>query len=150
MVLILFKKRIKTFFWFRKNLFVLSASSDKTCRLWHIYKNECLCAFHHSSIISAISFHPKDDRYYLSACIDGKFRLWNISDKKVALWNDLNNLSQSSSNFITAVSFCQGGKTIAVGTFDGRCVLYHTEVYAQYVLKLEYIESFLIFNFFNK
>jgi WD40 repeat protein len=111
-----------------KNLFVLSASSDKTVRLWHIYKSECLCSFHHSSIISAVSFHPKDDRYYLSACIDGKFRLWNIAEKKIILWNDLNNLSQSNSNFITAVSFCQGGKTIAIGTFDGKCVLYHTEV----------------------
>jgi len=34
-----------------KNLFLLSASSDKTCRLWHIYKPaHCLCTFYHNSI----------------------------------------------------------------------------------------------------
>lgn len=111
-----------------KNLFLLSASSDKTCRLWHIYKPECLCTFHHSSIISAISFHPKDDRYFISACLDGKLRLWSIAEKKVALWNELNSSNQTKNNFITAVCFCQGGKTIAVGTFHGKCILYHTEV----------------------
>ena len=108
---------------------MLSASSDKSCRLWHIYKTECLCTFYHSSIISAISFHPKDDRYFISACLDGKLRLWNIAEKKVVLWNELNGPNQSNqSNFITAVSFCQSGKTIAIGTFDGKCILYHTEV----------------------
>ena len=120
--------------YFLKNLFILSASSDKLVKLWHIYKYECLCSFHHSSIVSSISFHPKDDRYFISACLDGKLRLWNISDKKVILWNDLNNLSQSSDNFITAISFCQGGKTIAVGTYDGKCILYHTEQLKYYSL----------------
>ncbi len=110
-----------------KNLFLISSSSDKTARLWHIYKHECLCIFHHSSIVSVLSFHPKDDRYFISACLDGKLRLWNISNKKIVLWNDLNN-RQNRNSFITAVSFCQGGKTIAVGTYDGKCILYHTEV----------------------
>ncbi len=117
-----------------KNLFLLSASSDKTCRLWHIYKPECLCTFHHSSIISAISFHPKDDRYFISACLDGKLRLWSIAEKKVALWNELSSSNQTKNNFITAVCFCQSGKTIAVGTFHGKCILYHTEV-SFYILK---------------
>ena len=31
----------------------------------------------------------KDDRYFLSGSLDGKIRLWNIPDKKVALWNEL-------------------------------------------------------------
>jgi WD40 repeat protein len=111
-----------------RNHFVISASSDKTCRLWHVYKSVCLCVFHHTSIISAISFHPKDDRYFLSACLDGKLRLWSVAEKKVVFWNDLNNLNETSKNFITALSFCQSGKMIAVGTFTGKCILYHTEV----------------------
>jgi WD40 repeat protein len=93
-----------------------------------VYKNDCLGIFHHNSIISAISFHPKDDRYFMSACLDGKLRLWNLSDKQVVYWNDLNNLNETSKNFITALSFCQSGKMIAVGTFTGNCILYHTEV----------------------
>ena len=31
----------------------------------------------------------QDDRYFLSGSLDGKIRLWNIPDKKVALWNEL-------------------------------------------------------------
>ncbi len=131
-----------------KNLFVLSASSDKTCRLWHIYKTESLCTFHHSSIVSCISFHPKDDRYFISACLDGKLRLWNISEKKVVLCNEI--AKSNSSNFITALSFCQGGKTIAVGTFDGKCILFHTEVEFYFIFKfillLQCIRSFIILN----
>jgi WD40 repeat protein len=89
-----------------------------------------LCCFYHSSIISTISFHPKNDRYFVSACLAGKLRLWNISDKKVIHWNELSNTSNGSngSNFITAICFCQSGKTIAVGTYDGKCILYQTEV----------------------
>ncbi len=104
--------------------------------MWHVYKKECLCTFYHSSIVSAISFHPKDDRYFVSACLDGKLRLWNIAEKKIALWNDLNmnNLNKNKHNFITAISFCQAGRTIAVGTFDGKCILYHTEQLKYYSL----------------
>ena len=64
----------------------------------------------------------------MSGCLDGKLRVWNTSDKKVVLWNELANTNQSSANFITAISFCQGGRTIAVGTYDGKCILYQTEV----------------------
>ena len=56
-----------------------------------------------------------------------EFRLWNISDKKVIHWNELSN-RENGSNFITAICFCQSGKTIAVGTYDGKCILYQTEV----------------------
>ena len=115
-------------------MFVLTGSSDKTCRLWHIYKTDCLCVFNHQSIISSISFHPKDDRYFISACLDCKLRLWNISDKVVVLCNDINNLNRSGSNFITAINFCQSGKLIAVGTFDGKCILYQTEHLKYYSL----------------
>ena len=34
-------------------------------------------------------FYVQDDRYFLSGSLDGKLRLWNIPDKKVALWNEI-------------------------------------------------------------
>lgn len=34
--------------------------------------------------MTAIVFHPRDDRYFLSGSLDGKLRLWNIPDKKVS------------------------------------------------------------------
>ncbi|KAJ8978339.1 hypothetical protein NQ317_011462 [Molorchus minor] len=66
-----------------KNYFILSSSMDKTVRLWHISRKECLCCFQHINFVTAIVFHPRDDRYFLSGSLDGKLRLWNIPDKKV-------------------------------------------------------------------
>lgn len=70
-----------------KNYFILSSSMDKTVRLWHISRRECLCCFQHIDFVTAIAFHPRDDRYFLSGSLDGKLRLWNIPDKKVCVFS---------------------------------------------------------------
>lgn len=106
-----------------KNYFILSSSMDKTVRLWHISRKECLCCFQHIDFVTAIAFHPRDDRYFLSGSLDGKLRLWNIPDKKVALWNELD----GQTKLITSASFCQNGKFAVIGSYDGRCIFYHTE-----------------------
>ncbi|KAG1678566.1 WD repeat-containing protein 44 [Nymphon striatum] len=106
-----------------KNYFILSSSMDKTVRLWHISRKECLCCFQHIDFVTAIAFHPRDDRFFLSGSLDGKLRLWNIPDKKVTLWNEM----EGPSKLITAANFCQNGKFAVVGSYDGRCVFYTTE-----------------------
>ncbi|XP_008567629.1 PREDICTED: WD repeat-containing protein 44 [Galeopterus variegatus] len=106
-----------------KNYFLLSSSMDKTVRLWHISRRECLCCFQHIDFVTAITFHPRDDRYFLSGSLDGKLRLWNIPDKKVALWNEVD----GQTKLITAANFCQNGKYAVIGTYDGRCIFYDTE-----------------------
>ncbi|XP_077449359.1 WD repeat-containing protein 44 [Stigmatopora argus] len=106
-----------------KNFFLLSSSMDKTVRLWHISRRECLCCFQHIDFVTAITFHPRDDRYFLSGSLDGKLRLWNIPDKKVALWNEVD----GQTRLITAANFCQNGKYAVIGTYDGRCIFYDTE-----------------------
>ena len=70
-----------------------------------------------------MKFELQDDRYFLSGSLDGKLRLWNIPDKKVALWNEV----AGPTKLITAANFCQNGKFAVVGTYDGRCILYNTE-----------------------
>lgn len=66
-----------------KNFFILTSSMDKTVRLWHISRKECLCVFQHIEFVTTIAFHPRNDQFFISGSLDGKIRLWNIPDKKV-------------------------------------------------------------------
>lgn len=66
-----------------KSHFILSSSMDKTVRLWHISRRECLCCFQHIEFVTAIAFHPQDDSFFVSGSLDGRLRLWNIPNKKV-------------------------------------------------------------------
>jgi len=57
-----------------KTTFLLSASLDKTVRLWHVSRKECLHLFQHSDFVTAVDFHPVEDRYFLSGGFDKKVR----------------------------------------------------------------------------
>lgn len=96
------------------NHLALLSSAQITGLSEHIYSN-------------AHFLFPQDDRYFLSGSLDGKLRLWNIPDKKVALWNEVD----GQTRLITAANFCQNGKYAVIGTYDGRCIFYDTEVTSQ-------------------
>ena len=40
----------------------------------------------HSDFVTAIDFHPLDDKLFISGSIDGRVRLWNVPDQKVIAW----------------------------------------------------------------
>ncbi|KAI5860489.1 WD40 repeat-like protein [Durotheca rogersii] len=103
-----------------KNNFLLSSSMDKTVRLWHISRQECLCTFKHKDFVTSIAFHPRDDRFFLAGSLDFFLRLWSIPDKAVAYSSQL-------SDFITAVGFSPDGRTAIAGCLNGFCVFYETE-----------------------
>ncbi|KAK9771765.1 putative WD repeat-containing protein C3H5.08c [Seiridium cardinale] len=103
-----------------KNNFLLSSSMDKTVRLWHISRDECLCTFKHKDFVTSIAFHPKDDRFFLAGSLDSILRLWSIPDKSVAY-------SIQIADLITAVAFSPDGKTCIAGCLNGLCTFYETE-----------------------
>jgi WD repeat-containing protein 44 len=103
-----------------KNNFLLSSSMDKTVRLWHMSRKECLSIFKHKDFVTSISFHPRDDRFFLAGSLDSTLRLWSIPDKLVAYSVQLPDL-------ITAVAFSPDGKTAIAGVLSGLCLFYDTE-----------------------
>lgn len=103
-----------------KNNFLLSSSMDKTVRLHHVSRAECLCAFKHVDFVTSIQFHPRDDRFFLAGSLDSKLRLWSIPDKSVAYWAQVPDM-------VTAVAFTPDGKTAIAGCLGGLCILYDTE-----------------------
>jgi len=103
-----------------KNNFLLSTAMDKTVRLWHISRKECLCTFKHKEFVSKVAFHPTDDRFFLAGCLDSTLRLWSIPDKAVAYSVQLPEL-------ITAVAFSPDGKTAIAGLLNGLCHFYDTD-----------------------
>uniref|UniRef100_A0A1I7SFA5 WD repeat-containing protein 44 n=1 Tax=Bursaphelenchus xylophilus TaxID=6326 RepID=A0A1I7SFA5_BURXY len=107
--------------WSPRNYFLLSSSMDNTVKLWHLTRSECLCCFQHTDFVTCIAFMPKDDRYFISGSMDGKIRLWHVPEKKVALWNEVDQVK-----FITAITFIRS-RFVVVGTYDGRCFFYTTD-----------------------
>lgn len=103
-----------------KNNFLLSASMDKTVRLWHLSRDECLCTFKHKDLVTKVAFHPTDDRFFLAGSLDMTLRLWSIPDKTVAY-------SMRLPDLITAVAFTPDGKLAIAGLLNGLCIIYETE-----------------------
>ena len=103
-----------------KNNFLLSSSMDKTVRLWHVSRKECLCTFKHNDFVPSIAFHPKDDRFFLAGSLDSKLRLWDIPAKSVAF-------TVQAPEMITAVAFTPDGRYAMAGCLDGQCLFYETE-----------------------
>jgi len=100
--------------------FLLSASLDHTVRLWHPTKSACLKQFNHTDVVTAVSFHPSDDRYFVSGSFDKKVRIWSIPEGCVKHWD-------STPHVITAVEYQPDGELIVVGLFDGKVNFYNVD-----------------------
>ncbi|KAL5555659.1 hypothetical protein UlMin_037895 [Ulmus minor] len=96
---------------------LLSSSKDKTVRLWQLGYDDCLNVFHHNNYVTCIQFNPVDDNYFISGSIDGKVRIWGLSEKRVVDWADVRDV-------ITAICYQPDGKGFMVGTITGTCRAY--------------------------
>jgi len=105
--------------WSKTN-FLLSASIDRTVRLWHVSRTECLHLFQHSDFVTAVDFHPLEDRYFLSGGFDKKLRIWCIPDGRVKEW-------AQAPAMITAAKFTPNGLMVVAGLYHGQVYFYSTE-----------------------
>ena len=117
--------------------YLLSISLDKTVRLWHVSQVDTLCIFKHSDYVSTLRFMPLDDRFFVTGCFDGNVRLWSIPQKKVLYCRQVsydrdNRQTNCTKNIITCSCFLNEGSVLALGTNDGRILLYRTD-------KLEFV-----------
>ncbi|KAK6936651.1 WD40 repeat [Dillenia turbinata] len=104
-----------------KNNNLLSSSVDKTVRLWRIGCDHCIKVFAHNNYVTCIQFNPVDDDYFISGSIDGKVRIWAISDCRVVDWTDIKEI-------VTAVCYRPDGKGGIVGSMTGTCRFYNLSV----------------------
>lgn len=104
-----------------KNNFVLTASMDKTVKIWHPERDTSLKTFVHPDFVTACKFHPADDRFYVSGCLDHKCRLWSIVSDEIIYEFDCSDL-------ITSITFSPGdGNFVIVGTFNGFVYVLNTD-----------------------
>ncbi|KAL5260039.1 hypothetical protein ACHWQZ_G010226 [Mnemiopsis leidyi] len=108
--------------WSKKMYFLLSAGTDRNVRLWHIARQIQIACFPHPDVVPTVVFHPLSDVLFLSGCLDGRVKLWNIHARKVQSHYKLEPRNNSDA-LITAVNFVTyGNKKVRafVGTYDGR------------------------------
>ncbi|KAL6882649.1 hypothetical protein ACP4OV_011339 [Aristida adscensionis] len=99
------------------NKHLLSASTDKTVRLWEIGSANCITVFQHSNFVTCVQFNPANANRFISGSIDGKIRVWDVPRCSVVDWVDVRDI-------VTAVSYRPDGKGAVVGTITGNCRFY--------------------------
>ncbi|KAI5967531.1 hypothetical protein CANMA_002965 [Candida margitis] len=105
-----------------KNNFLISGSMDKTAKLWHVDRPNCLQTFQHQDFVTTVEFHPLDDRFFLSGSLDNEVRLWSILEKSVSYWRNL-----GEEVLVTALAFTPDGVSCVVGGFNGSIFFLETK-----------------------
>ena len=131
---------------------LLSASIDHRVILWDIsLENNCFISeYKHSDMVTCVKFSPSDPSIFATGCLDKYIRIFKIDhtflktkekkddssrskkkhiqeDKKVEKNNDEEKAIEYFNivDKITSISFYPDGNQIAIGTCDGKIVVYN-------------------------
>eukprot|EP00475_Leptophrys_vorax_P043343 TRINITY_DN8318_c0_g1_i2.p1 TRINITY_DN8318_c0_g1~~TRINITY_DN8318_c0_g1_i2.p1 ORF type:complete len:561 (-),score=116.19 TRINITY_DN8318_c0_g1_i2:211-1785(-) len=105
--------------------FLLTASLDRSVRLWHVSKEKCLGKFQHADFVTSVAFHPSQVRLFLSGSYDKILRIWNILDHRVINY-------EQTDTIITSATFTPDGRYVAAGLISGQCVFFRSENLSYY------------------
>lgn len=105
-----------------KNNFLITGSMDRTAKLWHVDRDECLHTFKMEDFVTAVKFHPTDDRFFVSGSLDNRVLLWSVLENSIAFERSL-----GDEVLITALTFTPDGKNIVVGGFNGSIFMLETK-----------------------
>lgn len=112
--------------------FLLSASMDRTIKLFHISKRSSLRTFEHPDFVTSVDFNPVDDNIFLSGSFDRKVRLWNIARNEVVDW-------AQAPDIVTCARFHPSAKTIVAGLIKGQVYIYSAKRGLQYLTQISCI-----------
>lgn len=106
---------------------LLSASVDRTVRLWFIATDTYL-VFKHPDIVSCVDFYPCLDVpiLFVSGCMDQKIRIWTVPvndvhpDKDYDEPKDLVNAPE----YVTSISFLPDGKMVTAGLTRSQLIFF--------------------------
>ena len=99
---------------------MVSASEDRTLRLWDVGSGSCLATLHgHGDIVWRVALSP-DGRLAASGSADDTVRIWDLQRNEC-----LQELPYS--DCVAAVAFSPDGTSLAVGCDDSKVYVYSIE-----------------------
>ena len=104
--------------------FLLSSSTDRTVRLWHLSQSDCVCVFQHSDYVTSVEFHPTNDSLFVSGTLDHFVRVWDIPKGVVVH-------GAHAPSMVTTVAFSLSGHNVVAGLYTGNCIFYEVEANTQ-------------------
>lgn len=123
-----------------KNNFLISGSMDWTVKLWNVEREECLETFQHDDFVTAVAFHPTDDRFFVSGSLDNCVRLWSILESSVSYIKNL-----GDDVMVTALALTPTGNYVIVGGFNGSLFALETNG-LHFVHRIELKENSMTFH----
>src|SRR5262249_25662886 len=91
---------------------IVSASLDKTLRLWESATGKCLCVFKgHVEAVNSVAFSP-DGKLVLSGSVDKTLRLWNVANGRCL------RTINAHREAVSSVAFSPDGRYFVSGSQD--------------------------------